>query len=285
MKNVFLSAAFFLASHALFAGGPWPQAKGEFYLKLSQWWVVFDQHYTDRGLIDPNITTGLHNTNFYGEFGLGKGLTAIVNAPVFSRNYSNNLVSNTTQDILIQGDALNSIGDIDLALKYSLSNRRVPISFSVLLGLPTGKTNGGILKNLQTGDGEFNQMLIVDAGFGGGNMTPWYVSGSAGFNNRTNQFSDEVRAGLEAGIGVFNQRLWINSRLQMVESLRNGATAETITSTSVFANNSEYLSLGLEINLNITDRVGFSGSVAGALRGEIIAAAPSYSVGVFYVGR
>ena len=285
MKNIILLIGFSISAQVLLAGGPWPQAKGDFYLKLSQWWVVFDQHYTDQGLLDPNITTGLHNTNFYAEYGLGSNLTAVVNAPIFSRNYSNNLVSNTTQDVLIAGEAINSVGDIDLAVKYSFATGKIPLSATLLFGLPTGKTNGGTQGNLQTGDGEFNQMISLDAGFGGGENVPWYVSASVGFNNRTNQFSDEIRGGLEAGLGLFNKRLWLNSRLQMVESLRNGATAETTTSTSIFANNSEYLSLGLEVNLNITDRVGVSASVAGALRGEIIAAAPSYSVGVFYTGK
>ena len=44
-------------SHFLTAGGPWPQPKGKGYFKLSEWWIIFDQHYTDQGLIDPNVTT------------------------------------------------------------------------------------------------------------------------------------------------------------------------------------------------------------------------------------
>jgi len=101
-------------------------------------------------------------------------------------------------------------------------------------------------------------------------------------NNRTNDFSEELRFGAELGVGLFNQKLWVNSKLDVSESFKNGATAETLTSTSIFANNSEFLSLGLEANLSITKNFGISAGFATALRGEIIAAAPSYSVGVFY---
>jgi len=126
-------------------------------------------------------------------------------------------------------------------------------------------------------------MLQLDAGggFNVGKLSA-YLSGFVGINNRTNGYSEELRLGLEAGLGLFDQRLWLSGRLNIVESFKNGETAETITSTSLFANNSEFTTLGIEANLYVTKNIGLSAGVAGALRGEIIAAAPSYSVGVFY---
>ncbi len=284
--SFFLIFLFFFSSNAALAGGPWTQLQGKGYFKLSEWWIVFDQHYTDAGLIDPNVTTGIFNTALYAEYGLTNRLTTIVYAPLFSRNYMNNLVSSTTGDILVKGEALNSIGDIDLSFKYGLTKRgsRFPVSATLLLGLPTGKSVGGALENLQTGDGEFNQMLQIDAGtsFQLGKNTSSYVSGYVGYNNRSNDFSEEVRFGVEAGLGLLKQKLWLISRLNMVESLKNGATAETVTSTSIFANNSEYSSIGVEANYYLSSKLGVSASIASAFRGEIIAAAPSYSVGVFW---
>lgn len=281
MKKITSIIVFILLSLKVFAGGPWPQAKAKGYFKLSQWWIVFDQHYTDQGLIDPNVTMGLFNTTLYAEYGLGNNFTAIVNAPLFSRSYTNNLVSQTNNEILIAGEALNGFGDIDLALKYSFGNA-FPVSATILLGLPAGTAKGGTQGNLQTGDGEFNQMLRLDVGTGGSlGMTKWYTAGYGAINNRTQQFSDEIRAGAEVGIGIKGGKAWLNARLDIVESLKNGATAETATSSSVFANNSEFISLGIEASVYVTQRFGVSAGVAGALRGEIIAAAPSYSVGIF----
>lgn len=286
MKNITLSIVFIIFSiNISIAGGPWPQQKGKGYFKLSESWIIFNQHFTDAGLIDPNVTTGIFNTNFYGEYGITDRFTGIVNGPFFTRNYMNNLVSETTGEILVPGEAINTLGDIDLGLKYGfkLGSIQLPISATLILGLPTGNPSGGTQGNLQTGDGEFNQMIQVDAG-AGFNITPKinsYFSTYVGFNNRTNGFSEEFRYGLEYGLGFMERKLWIIGRLTGVESFKNGETAATTTSTSLFANNTEFTSFSVEAAYYVSKRVGFSASYAGAFRGEIIAAAPTYSLGIF----
>ncbi len=284
-KLLILTISLILAN-TVFAGGPWTKPQGTYYFKLSEWWTIFDQHYTDNGQIDPNVTTGVFNTSIYLEYGLTDRFTGIVNAPLFSRNFMNNIRSATNESIIESGDAINSLGDIDLTLKYSLTRpgTRIPIALSIGLGLPTGKVAGGRQENLQTGDGEFNQFLQLDAGTGFKitKNIPGYFSTYIGFNNRTNGFSDEFRYGFELGAGVFNNKLWISSRVTAVESFKNGETAETITSTSIFANNTEFLSVGIEASYYVTSKFGISAGIASAVRGEIIAAAPSYSVGIFY---
>lgn len=286
MKNSILIYVLSIAvTSSALAGGPWPQPKGKGYFKLSEWWTIFDQHYTDSGLIDPNVTSGVFNTSLYAEYGITNRITTIVNAPLFSRSYMNNLKSMTTQEIIVAGDAINSIGDIDIGFKYGITKpgAKIPISVSLTFGLPTGISAGGELKNLQTGDGEFNQMIQIDSGTGFNiGSVPAYVSGYVGYNNRTNNFSEEFRYGLEFGVGLFDKKLWINAKLNTVESLKNGATAETVMSTSLFANNTEFASVGFEAAYYITKKFGVSAGTAGAIRGEIIAAAPSYNVGVFY---
>ena len=159
MKNLFniLLLSLFIIS-ASFAGGPWPQKKGQGYYKLSEWWLTYNKHYTDTGETDPNITTGIFNTSLYAEYGFTDRLTGIVYAPLFSRNYHNNRVSATTGETLTEGEALNSIGDFDVSIKYGLTapGAKIPISATLTFGLPLGKTGVGELGILQTGDGEFN---------------------------------------------------------------------------------------------------------------------------------
>lgn len=284
MKKATLIIAFLSAYIIAQANGPWPIRKNGAYLKLSEWWTVFDSHYTDQGFIDPNVTTGIFNTTLYGEYGLTDQFTLIGNAPLLSRNYMNNLVSGTTSEVLVPGEAINTIGDIDLGLKcgFKITDKKIPVAFTLMLGLPTGEAAGGSQGNLQTGDGEFNQLLqfSIGSGFQIGKI-PAYVSGYAGVNNRSKGFSEELRTGLEAGIALMNKKLWLTSRLNIVESFKNGETAATTTSTSIFANNTEFSSFGLEANWYVTPKLGVSAGFAGAFRGEIIAAAPSYNVGVF----
>ena len=274
-----------LASQQAISGGGWPQPKGKGYFKLAEWWIKADQHYTDAGRIDPNITTAIYSTTFYGEYGFTDRLTGIVYFPFFSRALTYNQVSNTTGEILIPGEAINSIGDTDISFKYGVTKPGSPIavSASVLFGLPLGKDVGGTLNNLQTGDGEFNQMFRIDAGtsFRLIPNTSSYVNIYSGVNNRTNDFSDEFRYGLELGIGLASERLWFAGKLDGVESFRNGATAAEVTSTSIFANNTEFTSFTMEAAYYVKDNIGVSASIGTAFRGEIILARPSYSVGVF----
>lgn len=267
---------------ALLAGGGWPQPKGHGYFKLSQWWVISDQHYTDTGLKDPNITSGIFNTSLYAEYGLTNKLTGVVYFPFFSRALINNVRSSTTQELITPGDAINSLGDTDISLKYGIfSKNQLSVSVTGTLGVPLG-IQGGIGNNLQTGDGEWNQMLQLDAGvsFPIGKINA-YANAYGAFNNRTSGFSDEIRYGIETGAPFLNDKLYVILRLYGITSLKNG-DATNINSTSIFANNSEHLTFSPELNYFVNKNWGVSVNTAIALRGRIIFAAPAYSAGVFF---
>ena len=153
---------------------------------------------------------------------------------------------------------------------------------TLTFGLPLGNDSGGSQGQLQLGDGEFNQLIAIDAGTGWeAGSTPFYANASLGFNNRNKGFSDEIRYSFELGAHLFNRKLWAIGRLTGTESLKNGDTAATTLSTSIFANNSEFLSIGGELAYNINDDLGVSVGFANAIRGEVIFASPSYTVGVF----
>lgn len=288
MKNTLTSLLLALLCLAvaapLRAGGGWPQPAGKGYFKLSEWWLVSDQHYTDQGLIDPNLTFGLFNTTFYAEYGLTDRFTFILNVPLFSRAYYNNQVSFTTGEVLIQGEAINSIGDTDLGLQCGLfAGSGWSSSVTLFLGFPLGEDKGGTNGVLQTGDGEFNQRLRLDLGrsFRIGKLDA-YANAYVGFNNRTNGYSDEYRFGIEGGFTFLNKKITALARLAGVRSLYNGdLPAERSNSTSVFANNSEHITISPEIAYNISDRWGVSAGLGKAVSGKIIFANTSYTVGVF----
>jgi len=268
----------------MLAGGGWPQAKGKAYIKLSEWWTTSDKHYTDVGLIDPNVTLGIYNTSIYAEYGITNRITGTLYFPFFSRALINNTVSSTTGEILNAGDAINGLGDTDISLKYGITAAGSPIavSASVLFGIPLGNDLGGKDNNLQTGDGEFNQLLQLDAG-SGFNLAGLsaYTNVHFGYNNRTSGFSDELRYGVEVGIATFDSKLWFIGRLNRVDSRKNGTLGNNSTGTSIFSNNAEYTCLGAEVSYKINEKLGFSAGIAGAIDGRIILAAPSYSFGIF----
>ena len=88
---------------------------------------------------------------------------------------------------------------------------------------------------------------------------------------------------MEAGVTLGQDKLILIARLYGVESFKNGdLPAERSNSSSIFANNTEHLSFAPEIAYNLNEKWGVSAGIGVAFRGELIAAAPSYSVGVYY---
>jgi hypothetical protein len=263
------------------AGGGWPQRKGKIYLKLSGWWVVADQHFTSSGMIDPNLTRANYITSLYAEYGITNRLTGIVYFPFFSRAVVNEQLSGTTGDVILEGDAINSVGDTDIQLKYGLfQNGSVKVSTSLTLGLPTGISSGGRDGSLQTGDGEFNQIVSVDISrsFPIRKLNT-YGTISLGFNNRTEGFSDEFRYLIEGGV-TFGK--WIAIlRLNGVQSLMNGDDNFDSNGTSLFGNNVSFNAFSPEVGFKMTEKVGISASYSTAFSGELIFARPSFSVGIF----
>ena len=262
-----------------YAGGGWRSGKGKGFIKLSEWWVVADAHYTDVGKIDPNVTIGLFNTTLYGEYGISDKFDLMLNFPVFSRSFSNVVKSGTTGEVIVPGQSINSVGDTDFGLKYGLiRNRRIVVSTSLYFGLPIGNSSGGLDGTLQTGDGEFNQRISLDAStsvsFGKVNT---FYSVNLGINNRTKGFSDEFRYGIEGGMIVDKKIIGI-FRVQGLKSFKNSSFVET-NGASLFASDSEYLSYTFELGYEIKEKYGISANMGSAFSGNLILADPSYSIG------
>jgi len=265
------------------AGDGWIQKKYNGYFKLSQYWIIADQHYTNTGGIDPNATRATYVTSLYGEYGFTDRLTGILYFPLFVRALQYEQVSGTTGEVILPGDAVNSVGDTQLTLKYGLvQNDAIALSGSVSIGLPFGKNDGGRDGSLQTGTGEWNQMIRVDASksFRVGEFYP-FASLYSAYNNRTNGFSDEYRFGGKLGVAL--NKFWIQVGVDAVKSLKNGDSNFNSEGTGLFSNNAEYLSITPELAYQVTDKIGVSAAYSGAVSGKLIFASPAYTVGVFLI--
>jgi hypothetical protein len=276
MKTILLNIAILLQSSFLFAGGGWPQPKGKGYFKLGQNMILSSRFYGPAGDIVDITTIGLYTTSIYGEYGFTDRITGLVYFPFYVRNTLNETQFRQS-GTFIAGDDFNSIGDAELGIKYGLVvNKPIVVSGSIILGLPFGNTSGGENKILQTGDGEFNQMVRIDASHSF-HPKPVFTSAYLAFNNRTNNFSDEIRFGFEVGgtLGKFIPIFKFNA----IQSLENGGTS--VVQNGVFSNNTEYFSPSIELNYQLTDQIGLSGSGAFALSGQNILAAPNWGLGVY----
>jgi hypothetical protein len=278
-KIVSLSFLFLIVAFDGQAGGGWPQARRQGYAKLGQSAIQASNIYDASGNVIPiTPSTGIFTTSLYGEYGITNRFTAILYLPFFVRTIQNELQYNQS-GMVEEGDELNSFGDTDISFKYGLVvNKPIVVSATLLLGLPFGNSGGGKTGVLQTGDGEFNQMLRIDVSHSF-YPRPLYTSAYTGFNNRTNGFSDEWRAGLELGYTV-KQKLTLIAKLSVVQSLFNGS--ESVPSNGIFSNNTEYISPEIEVAYSCKPNWGISFSIGGALAARNILAAPNYGIGIFW---
>jgi hypothetical protein len=277
MKKLFLLLVLGCIYSAAIAGGGWTYVKGKGFVKLSQSAIYSDQLFNPDGDIIDITTIGYYATSVYGEYGLTDKLTAIAYVPFFTRNTLNKTRFRFS-GMEIPGDELNSVGDIDLSLQYGFYKSDAWVaSVRVLFGLPTGEVSGGETGILQSGDGEFNQMIRLDLSRPISENA--WISVYAGLNNRTKDFSDEYRLGAEIGTKLWTNFLAI-AKVDVVQSFFNG-DADPSQGGTIFSNNTEFISPSLELAYELESEIGFSLSAAGAFAGKNILAAPNYGVGVY----
>ncbi len=278
IKSFLIAVLLVLLQGELKAGG-WPQPKGGGFFKLDFSFIRAREYYGMDGNI-YNINgagTRLSNyvSSFYGEYGITNKLTAIAYVPFFTRNTVNEGIGAISGDILQPGLENNAIGDIDLGLRYGWwAKNGWSVTTSLILGLPTGDATNENL--LFTGDGEFNQLLRLEAGYG---KAKWYATGYAGFNNRTSSFSDEFRYELEFGHKFLDNHLLAGVKLSGIQSLKNGDP--TGSGNGLFSNNVEFVSPQLFVAYEMKNGVGLSAQVAGAVTGRNVLAAPAIAFGVY----
>lgn len=165
-----------------FAGGGWTQLQGEGYFKLGHSGIRASEYFSRSSESVSIITTSIMTTSLYGEYGFRDRLTVMGYVP-FVSTHVNGLASELTGNLLMDEDQFGALGDLEFAFKYGLiTGKPFVLAASLWLGIPTGQQGGGNSGLLQTGDGEFNQMLRID---GSGGWKQFYYSGYTGLNNRT----------------------------------------------------------------------------------------------------
>ena len=278
MKKISLILLLSIFSTTVFAGGGWIKKKGTGYFKLSQYAIIADQYFNPEGnIIEVNPRISFFNTALYGEYGLTDNITAEVYFPFFSRSILNNLQRRNGE--LVEGDQVSSIGDTNLSFKYGIDQEGpTVVSVKLTLGLPLGNASGGETGTLQTGDGEFNQMISVEVGHSF-YPAPFYANASIGLNNRTKGFSEEVRYSVEAGLTL--KKFILIGRITSVNSLFNGDPSDN-ANQGVFGNNIEFLSFTPEVVYKIKENYGLTAAVGTAFSGKQVLANPSYEVGFYW---
>ena len=133
------------------------------------------------------------------------------------------------------------------------------------LGLPLG-VRGDVSSevNLQTGDGEFNQLVGLQFSQ---TVSRFYFTGSVAFNNRSDGYSNEIRYSLEARYSV--DRWKGIFRYGGIESLFNDTALVSLN--GIFSNHRELISPGVELSYDYSKKIAvfISGDFAVAGRNTL----------------
>jgi protein XagA len=259
------------------AGDGWNPKKKKGFIKWEQRIIMADQYFNLDGNIVPITTTGIHITSLYAEYGLTDRIAATIYSPIFFRSTLNG-IQYRQSNRKVPGDSYHGIGDTNVGLLFGIiQNQSYVVNLGITLGLPIGETMGGDTQLLQTGDGEFNQLLKINVGHSF-SPAPFYASAGIGFNNRTKGFSDEWHVSGEFGWSI-SSKLILAMKAYSVQSLMNGDSF--VSTNTVFSNNTEFLMFGPEIFWQAKGKFGVTGGASFAASGRNILAAPSFSLGVF----
>ena len=207
-----------------FAGGAWLRERGSGYAKLGFTTLGANMYHNfDGSLTDSLGQISTQTMQLYGEFGIGDGVVAIVDIPIWKRNN-------------VEGyESVTGIGDPLLGFKMRLLDGDYPVAGGALLAIPLGDPEGLAVsndvesfetRNLPTGDGEMNLWIFgaVSHSFW---PSPFYASFEAGYNIRSIALHDftarpQFESGkltntyfvqLEAGYQPFEE-MWIIGRLR-----------------------------------------------------------------------
>ncbi|MCB0736821.1 MAG: hypothetical protein KDC92_04850 [Bacteroidetes bacterium] len=273
MKRALSFLLFSLLSFSLFAGGGWINEKGHGFAMLSQRYIGGSFYAFNNASIYTTPLAGVYTTNLYAEY----ALTNKVEISTFFPFLTGAFMQAGTDELgaVYPEDAAFGLGDMDVAIKYGLLSGGLNLAVSGLFGLPLGDNQAGETNRLMLGDGEFNQMIKLDASVGLG--AKWYGTFMVGFNHRTQGFSEEFHSSLE--IGRNGDKLLALTKFYLLKSMNNG-NANVASLPGIYSNNLEYFAL----NPSFLYKMGNGGinlDLGFALHLRNIIAAPSLSLGYF----
>lgn len=279
MRTIFLFLSILMLTQNISRANGWPQPRGHGFFKLDFYSIRARQFYgMDGNIYDINgagTLLGNYTASFYGEYGLSNRITAIAYVPFWVRNTVNEGKGALTGEILQPGLENTAVGDIDLGFRVGLLRKGAwVLSASAMFGIPSGDFSNPDL--LYTGDGEFNQLVKFEWGYG---QARWYATGNVGFNNRTKGFSEEFRYHLEAGYWFLPGKFLATVKLAGIESFNNGNPEGS--GNGLFSNNVEFVSPQFALTYEHRQKWGVTAQVAGAVSGRNVLAAPAVSVGVY----
>jgi hypothetical protein len=255
---------------ASFAGA-WTAPRNTFYEKLSYNYYYAHETFDSSGHRGGTPNNGKFTDNDisnYFEYGLTNDLTA-VNSLTYKWLENDDNSARTKA---------NSLGDVDLGLRYKLLDSNAGIvSTQLLVKIP-----GTYGRNdpLPLGNGQFDTELRL---LYGRSLYPWipgYGNVEIGYRWRADGPSDEVRYLIEFGVDI-TRSIYTRAKLDGTLSVDNGKRQDD-SGNPTATNNFDLGKLDLTVGYKITPALGVEVSYRPDIYGQNTAAGANYSLALYY---
>lgn len=277
MKQITTLLAIILTSNML-AQSPWTQEKGKAYTQVS--FTTIPNYNQLFGEPDYNTNGNItdNTLQFYGEYGLSKNTSLLVNIPlkIISVDGYINPAINCTGDCS-ENFTENALGNIEIGLKHNFYNKKWLLSGQF---------------NVETNTSTFNASSGIRTGYDAFTFTPLFLAGKSlkngylqtfiGANIRTNNYSSNFKIGGEYGRKITN-KIWLVGFVDIVKSLENGDIELPLNNISngLYVNNQEYGIVGLKAIGEFSNNFGITASLPAAFFGNNVPKKLALSVGIY----
>jgi hypothetical protein len=232
---------FYIGKSQMLGQSGWTRNKGGVYAKVGFYTLNGANYYDETGIKVANKTFNQQAITLYGEYGITKNLTAILNFPTIKKQFYTDY------------SAATGVGNPQIELKFAVLKKIPVVSFSIGGELPiakqtnfsTAKTvnNLGVFEqiNLPTGYADFNfwGTLAASAGFwqgmGWGTIYGQYIV-------RGTDIDNQAKLGIEMGY-KWTPQFWTNARL--VGWYKGSSKTSNISGSIVNGQGTQYTSLGI----------------------------------------
>ena len=280
MRYTLIVGALLVATHAAEAGSPWLRDDGEGYLQLTAYRIgAYDTLFQSSG---GNFVTGRAiedvTIEAYAEFGLTEDWTLICVVPWKNLETGAESANATIRPVTIAPGSRSVLGNVVLGARRRLPVERIPFAAQLDIGFPTGDFDR------PTGISSGYDAVTLSATLGAGkSFRRFYVSGYAGLGLRTNDFSNDWRAGAEGGLRLFG-RLWIVGLVDVVQSFEDGDVAldPNNIQTGLYVNDQEVVATGIKGLLDISRNFGIQVTRFSATSGNQVAKDPLTGFGAYF---
>jgi hypothetical protein len=238
---------FYLGNSQILGQSGWTRNKGGIYAKVGFYTLSGANYYDPTGIKVANKTFNQQAITLYGEYGITKNLTAILNFPTIKKQFYTDY------------SAATGVGNPQIELKFAVFKKIPIVAFYIGAELPiakqtnfsTAKTvnNSGIFEqiNLPTGYADFNfwGTLAASAGFwqgmGWGTVYGQYIV-------RGKEIDNQAKLGIEMGY-KWTPKFWTNARL--VGWYKGSSKTSNINGSIVNGQGTQYTSLGIGVAYEI----------------------------------